>query len=98
MATETTNSNAAKANTTNPAGSGKRTSTTTKKAQLIRMLNRKAGADVATISAKLGWQQHTTRAALTGLRKSGYEIVSEKAGQGQPSRYRIVAEPAAASN
>ena len=46
----------------------------TKKARLIQMLTRKAGADVATISEKLGWQSHTTRAALTGLRKAGFEI------------------------
>ncbi|WP_170608849.1 DUF3489 domain-containing protein [Ruegeria arenilitoris] len=43
----------------------------TKKARLIQMLSRKAGADVATISEKLDWQMHTTRAALTGLRKAG---------------------------
>lgn len=69
----------------------------TKKAQLIQMLNRKAGADVATISKKLGWLPHTTRAALTGLRKSGFELQSEKPGNGQPSRYRIVASPADAA-
>lgn len=66
----------------------------TKKAQLIQMLNRKAGADVATISKKVGWLPHTTRAALSGLRKTGFELKSEKPGNGQPSRYRIVASPA----
>ena len=49
-----------------------------KKAQLIQLLARKTGADVATISNKLGWQSHTTRAALTGLRKAGFEISAEK--------------------
>ena len=66
----------------------------TKKSQLIQMLTRKAGADVATISEKLGWQSHTTRAALTGLRKSGFEISAEKAGEGKPLSYRITAQPA----
>lgn len=66
----------------------------TKKAQLIQMLNRKAGADVATISKKLGWLPHTTRAALTGLRKAGFEISAEKPGNGKPSCYRITAKPA----
>ncbi|WP_233140042.1 DUF3489 domain-containing protein [Marivita geojedonensis] len=33
------------------------------------MLSAKAGADILTISAKLGWQVHTARAAITGLRK-----------------------------
>lgn len=65
----------------------------TKKAQLIQMLTRKAGADVATISDKLGWQSHTTRAALTGLRKAGFEISAEKPGDGKPSCYRITASP-----
>ena len=68
----------------------------TKKAQLIRLLQRKDGADVTAISKKLGWQPHTTRAALTGLRKAGYEIVSARSGNGHPSRYRIAAEPAKA--
>ena len=65
----------------------------TKKAQLIRMLSRKTGADISAISEKLGWLPHTTRAALSGLRKSGYELTSEKPGNGRPSRYRIVANP-----
>ena len=62
----------------------------TKKAQLIQMLNRKTGTDVATISEKLGWLPHTTRAALTGLRKAGFEISAEKPGNGKPSCYRIL--------
>jgi predicted ArsR family transcriptional regulator len=69
----------------------------TKKAQLIQMLTRKAGADVATISEKLGWLPHTTRAALTGLRKAGFEISAEKLSDGKPSCYRITAEPVDAS-
>ena len=69
----------------------------TKKAQLIQMLTRKAGADVATISEKLGWQSHTTRAALTGLRKAGFEISAEKPRQGKALSYRITAQPADAA-
>ncbi|WP_371225353.1 DUF3489 domain-containing protein [Roseovarius sp. 2305UL8-3] len=66
----------------------------TKKAQLIQMLSRKGGADVAAISAKFSWQPHSTRAALTGLRKSGYKLDAEKPGSGKPLRYRIVDKPA----
>jgi predicted ArsR family transcriptional regulator len=69
----------------------------TKKAQLIQMLTRKAGADVATISEKLGWQSHTTRAALTGLRKAGFEISAEKTAEGKPLSYRITSQPADAA-
>ncbi len=68
----------------------------TKKEELIQMLTRKAGADVAMISDKLGWQTHTTRAALTGLRKAGYEVLGEKPSEGKPKRYRISANPAEA--
>ncbi len=50
----------------------KQTKPKTKKAQLMQLLTRKTGADVATISEKLGWLPHTTRAALTGLRKAGF--------------------------
>jgi predicted ArsR family transcriptional regulator len=67
----------------------KQTKPKTKQAQLIQLLTRKAGADVATISDKLSWQTHTTRAALTGLRKSGYEVLAEKPGDGKPTRYWI---------
>ncbi|OYX44549.1 MAG: hypothetical protein B7Z02_04960 [Rhodobacterales bacterium 32-67-9] len=66
----------------------------TKKDQLIRMLGTASGADVATISSKLGWQAHTVQAALTGLRKAGHAVTAEKPGQGKPSRYRIHAAPA----
>ncbi len=66
----------------------------TKKEALIQVLTRKSGADVATISDKLGWQTHTTRAALTGLRKAGYEVLGEKPYEGKPKPYRISATPA----
>ncbi len=33
-----------------------------KKTQLIKLLSRKSGADAKAISAKFGWQPHTTRA------------------------------------
>lgn len=66
----------------------------TKKAELIQMLTRKAGADVATISEKFGWLPHTTRAALTGLRKAGFEISAERQEAGKPLCYRISGKPA----
>jgi hypothetical protein len=65
----------------------------TKKAQLIRLLSIKAGADVAAISGKLGWQPHTTRAAITGLKKAGYEVTTEKPDPDKPTRYRIATKP-----
>ena len=64
----------------------------TKTDRLIRMLSAKTGADAAAISKKLGWQVHTTRAAITGLRKSGYEVATDKP-DGKATRYRILADP-----
>ena len=66
----------------------------TKKSRLISLLSKDAGADITSISKKLGWLPHTTRAALSGLRKAGYEISSIKAGTGKPSKYRITSAPA----
>ena len=66
---------------------------TTKKAQLIKLLDRKSGVHVALISAKLGWQPHTVRAALSGLRKAGFELTAEKPTDGKLARYRITAGP-----
>jgi predicted ArsR family transcriptional regulator len=65
----------------------------TKKDQLIKLLGTKSGADIKSLSEKLGWQQHTTRAALSGLRKAGYQIAAVKAGNGKPSRYQIIGAP-----
>lgn len=66
----------------------------TKKSLLVEMLSRKSGADIAAISNKLKWQPHTTRAALSGLRKAGYQVLAERAGSGKPTKYRITAGPA----
>lgn len=46
----------------------------TKQAKLVSMLSRKAGVTLAKASGALGWQRHTTSAAMTGLRKRGYTI------------------------
>ena len=67
--------------------------TTTKKAQLIKLLSSKAGADVVTLSEKLGWRHHTTRAATSGLRKAGFVIVRTKPAKGGLARYRIHSSP-----
>ncbi len=69
----------------------------TKRAQLMKLLRRKTGADVPAISEKMGWQQHSTRAALTGLRKAGFELEATKPEKGGPSRYRIAKEPVKAA-
>lgn len=47
----------------------------TKQAKLVSLLSRKSGVTLAKASETLGWQKHTTSAAMTGLRKRGYEII-----------------------
>jgi hypothetical protein len=65
----------------------------TKKARLIARLEGRLGVDVATLSTELDWQPHSTRAALTGLRKDGYTIERLPSEPGQPTRYRIAGTP-----
>lgn len=62
----------------------------TKRDQLIKMLRRKAGADIAGLSKAFGWQPHSTRAALTGLRKAGFLIEKATAKSSGKTVYRIV--------
>jgi hypothetical protein len=50
----------------------------TKQALLVEMLERKEGVSIQQIVDATGWLPHTTRAALTGLKKRGFEITSEK--------------------
>jgi predicted transcriptional regulator len=73
------------------AATGNRTTT---KDQLIKLLGTKSGVDIKSISEKLGWQQHTTRAAMSGLRKAGYEVTGEKPAKGGLSKFRILSVPA----
>ena len=51
---------------------------TSKQAQLAALLVRDEGATLGQMIALTGWLPHTTRAALTGLRKKGYVIDSNK--------------------
>ena len=62
-----------------------------KKDQLIALLQAEAGATVPDLAAALGWQPHTTRAALTGLKKAGHTIDKLPPLQGsRSSRYKLV--------
>jgi hypothetical protein len=66
---------------------------TTKRDRLVRLLKASAGREIATLSRELGWQPHTTRAALTRLRRAGYTIEKLPPQNNSGSRYRIVGEP-----
>ena len=56
---------------------------------VIDLLARKKGAGIEELASATGWLPHTTRAALTGLRKRGYAIERERSEKGG-SVYRIV--------
>ena len=45
---------------------------------VIGLLKREHGASLAEIVDATGWQPHSARAALTGLKKKGHVICSEK--------------------
>jgi hypothetical protein len=64
-----------------------------KLALVIEHLQRADGATIVDLSHASGWLPHTTRAALTGLRKRGYAVIRERIGAGD-SVYRISDAPA----
>ncbi|MFL6720312.1 MAG: DUF3489 domain-containing protein [Sphingomonas sp.] len=49
-----------------------------KQQQLAALVVRDEGATLDQMVAATGWLPHTTRAALTGLKKKGYVISSDK--------------------
>ena len=59
-----------------------------KLALVIEHLQRADGATLIDLTQATGWLPHTTRAALTGLRKRGYAVIRERIGAGG-SVYRI---------
>lgn len=65
----------------------------TRAAQLLAMLKRKQGSTLAEIVKATAWKPHTARAALTGIRKRGFKIASEKP-EGKERTYRISGEGA----
>jgi len=61
----------------------------TKRATIIRLLQRRQGASLVDLTAATGWQEHSVRAALTGLRRQQVTIerIADRRGN---SVYRIV--------
>ena len=69
---------------TPPARSG------SKIAEVLSLLRREEGATLAELVDATGWLPHTTRAALTGLRKKGHAIAKDR--RENATCYRIGAE------
>ena len=53
----------------------------TKTALVVEMLRRDSGATLDELTGATSWLPHTTRAALTGLRKKGHAIDKRKRGE-----------------
>ncbi len=62
----------------------------TKAGTILDLVQRPTGASIAELTEATGWQPHSVRAALTGLRKKGREVVRTKDDQGV-TRYFIEA-------
>ncbi len=63
----------------------------TKADTILDLVQRPTGASIAELTKATGWQPHSVRAALTGLRKKNHEVVRTKDDQGV-TRYFIEAE------
>ena len=63
-----------------------------KLALLIDLLRRVDGATIVDLTQTTGWLAHTTRAAITGLRKRGYAVTRERSDAGE-FVYRISGSP-----
>lgn len=71
-----------------PAGQPSRSKPPTKLAQVTQALQSPAGATLAQLGTLTGWQPHSIRAALSGLRKAGHAITTNK-DAGGATVYRI---------
>lgn len=72
----------------------------TTKIQIVRdLLSSETGATLEALCAATGWQSHSVRAALSGLRKDGTVILREASDDAQrpDARYRICTTPEATS-
>ena len=67
----------------------------TKTEKVRAMLARPQGATIAAIRKTTGWQAHSARAALSGLRRTGHTIERTPPGEDRKSEsvYRITASP-----
>ncbi|MEQ9662727.1 MAG: DUF3489 domain-containing protein [Parasphingopyxis sp.] len=63
----------------------------TKAATVGRMLRRDKGATLAEIGKATGWQPHSCRAFLSGVRKAGATMAKEERPDGKTA-YRVTAE------
>jgi Protein of unknown function (DUF3489) len=107
MQVATTDSQIVRATADVPAADAPRLSAPrdgTKLARVVELLQRDHGATLDELVTAMDWLPHTTRAALTGLRKRGYSVAVDRSDKERGSTYRarldetIEAEQAGAQN
>jgi Protein of unknown function (DUF3489) len=64
----------------------------TKLARVLELLQRDCGATLEELIAATGWLPHTTRAALTGLRKRGCSVTIDRSDKERGSTYRALSD------
>lgn len=75
--------------TANDALNNRMAKSGSKREKLIRLVSRKNGSRTNQLEKELGWQSHTVRAAICGLRKTGIKIETRKTKSGQII-YRLI--------
>lgn len=90
MASRTSSRTRKAASTATPAPKRRQTKKArrTKAEIILGLLQRKNGASIAEMSKATGWQAHSIRAALSGLRKSGKTVERKKTDSGK-AVYRL---------
>lgn len=63
--------------------------------RLLTLLQTGTGASLEEMTEATGWQAHTVRAAMTGLRKRGYEI--QRHIEGNTTLWRVQPEAEASA-
>jgi len=61
----------------------------TKLARILELLQRDCGASLKELIAATDWLPHTTRAALTGLRKRRYAVTIDRSDKERGSAYHV---------
>ena len=68
----------------------RRVAKTSKKDQLLALITKPGGTRISILTENLGWQAHTVRATLSGLRKQGHQILATKTPKTGEAVYRLV--------
>ncbi len=68
--------------------SGSNASRQTKAGAILSQLRRPSGASIAHLQKATGWQAHSIRATLTGLRKQGHNVIRGTNAKGV-TMYRV---------